>query len=84
MNAIKTARRLIESKPESLAARTLAELVLSLESETPFNLRPLYELDLKEFELALEILADWRIDRYAAGKAKLFDMSWQLRAQQPS
>ena len=81
MNAIKTARRLIEAKPESHAAQALAELVLSLESEGPFNLRRLYELDLKEFDLALQILAEWRIDRYAAGKAKLFDLSWQLRGQ---
>jgi hypothetical protein len=27
----------------------------------------------------MKLLADWRIDRYYMGKAKLFDVSWQHR-----
>lgn len=49
-----------------------------LESETPFDLSSLYRLDLQSFELATAILAQWRIDRYYAGKAKLFDLSCQV------
>ena len=79
MNAIKEAQRYIAKDPGSEAARTLALLVLSLESKEPFPLDKLYEMDLDRFELALEILKEWRLDRYYAGKSKLYDLSLQLR-----
>lgn len=80
MKAIKQARRFIEESPQDRNARTLADLVLALEdNERSFDLASLYMLDLKYFDLALEILRDWRLDRYYAGKAKLFDLSWQVR-----
>ncbi|CDN87053.1 hypothetical protein BN948_01472 [Hydrogenophaga intermedia] len=79
MNAIKNARKLIAADPTSNAAVTLASLVLALESEGDFNIHRIYDLDHEVFELALEILKEWRIDRYYAGKAKLFDMSHQVR-----
>lgn len=82
MNAIKTGRRLIAEHPDSLDARIVSALVLALESEQPFHLGGLYQLDLKTFELALEILREWRLDRYYAGKAKLFDLSWQLQGME--
>ena len=78
MNAIKSARKFIVANPASESARTLALLVLSLESETQFNVTELYKLDLETFDLAIDILKQWRIDRYYAGKAKLFDLSMQV------
>ena len=63
--------------PTSEAA-TLARLVLALESEVEFDLASLYELDIKDFDVAMKILGEWRIDRYYAGKAKLFDLSHQV------
>ncbi len=78
MNAIKSARKFIVANPASESARTLALLVLSLESETQFNVTELYKLDLETFDLAIDILKQWRIDRYYAGKAKLFDLSLQV------
>lgn len=80
MNAIKTARKFIEANPSSEAARTLAQLVLALESESPFHVGALYSLNLTSFDLAIDILKEWRIDRYYAGKAKLFDLSVQISA----
>ncbi|MEO7243267.1 MAG: hypothetical protein ABIW85_10180 [Variovorax sp.] len=79
MNAIKTARKHIKNDPAGASSRTLAQLVLALESDSPFALAELYKLDLKSFELAIDILHEWRIDRYYAGKAKLFDLSMQVR-----
>jgi hypothetical protein len=79
MNAIKEAQRHIAKDPFSESARTLAQLVLTLESKEPFALERLYELDLDRFELALQILKEWRLDRYYAGKSKLYDISLQLR-----
>ena len=78
MNAIKTARKLISADPASEASRTLAQLVLALESEGNFGVTDLYKLDFKRFELAIDILKEWRIDRYYVGKAKLFDLSMQV------
>ncbi|RYZ11768.1 MAG: hypothetical protein EOO24_05400 [Comamonadaceae bacterium] len=78
MNAIKTARKYIQSQPDSERARTLAKLVLALESESSFQVAQLYQLDLESFDLAIDILKEWRIDRYYAGKAKLFDLSLQV------
>ena len=79
MNAIKEARKLIARDPFADSAKTLVDLVLSLESKVSFPLERLYELDMNTFDLALEILKEWRLDRYFAGKAKLFDFAVQLR-----
>lgn len=81
MNAIKEARHIIKSEPESEAARALAHLVVSLESEADFPLASLYGLDLTTFGLAMKILTEWRLDRYYAQKGKLLDMSQQLSIQ---
>lgn len=70
MLSIKKARKLIEDKPHDDAARILAELVQALENELPFVLGRLYDLDYKRFELALEIMAEWRLDRHFSSKAK--------------
>ena len=79
MNAIKEAQKFIAKHPESEAARTLAQLVLTLESHEPFPLDKLYALDLARFNLAMEILREWRLDRYYAGKSKLYDLSLQTQ-----
>lgn len=75
MRAIKKSRRLILNQPQSLAAQTLSRLILSLENETDFSISDLYQLDLKEFDLAINLLEEWRLDRFYEGKAKLFDVS---------
>lgn len=80
MNAIKTARKLIASDPSSDKSRALARLVLALELESAFDITSLYTLDLKTFEIAIEILKEWRIDRYYAGKGKLLDLSFQVES----
>jgi len=79
MNAIKVARRFIETDPTNESAQILAKLVLALESENSFELVQLYDLDYKSFQLAIDILKEWRLDRYYASKSKLFDLSLQVR-----
>lgn len=78
VNAIKEARRFIERQPDHPTARVLSRLVLALESSHSFELVTLYDLDYDGFQLALDILREWRLDRYYAGKAKLFDLSMQV------
>ncbi len=75
MLAIKKARKLIETNPNDPASQIIAALVLALESETHISVAQLYELDNKRFELALEILDEWRLDRHYASKLRLLDSS---------
>jgi hypothetical protein len=81
MNAIKLARRFIETDPTNESAQVLARLVLALESEHSFELVTLYQLDYKSFQIAMDILKEWRLDRYYASKSKLFDLSMQITEQ---
>lgn len=82
MRTIKQARRLIERDPLSNEARVLAALVTALESDSSFSVKELYTLDERHFEMALQILNDWRLDRYYLGKAKIFDVALQAREYQ--
>jgi hypothetical protein len=50
-----------------------ARLILALESGHEFAVKDLYKLDLDDFDLAIELMRDWRIDRFYIGKAKAFD-----------
>jgi hypothetical protein len=58
MNAIKKARKLIESAPHSEAATTLSQLVGALESDQNFAIAELYQLNYADFNLAIDILKD--------------------------
>lgn len=74
MNAIKKVRRHIEANPKSEAARVLASLATSLADERGFPLADLYRLDLDSFDLAIELMRDWRLDRYYAARLRLLDL----------
>ncbi len=78
MLAIKKARKLIEANPGDPAAQIIATLVLALESETSISVEQLYKLDDKRFELAMEILSEWRLDRHYASKLRLLSTSNHL------
>jgi hypothetical protein len=79
MTALKDARRLIEDEPLSEAATTLADLVIALESEASFTLERLYTLKLADFDVATELISEWRLARYYAKKGKLLDLAMQVR-----
>jgi hypothetical protein len=38
-------------------------------------LSDLYQLDYDDFGLALEVMVEWRLDRYYASKLRLLDVS---------
>ncbi|MBL0943613.1 MAG: hypothetical protein IBJ04_04740 [Hydrogenophaga sp.] len=75
MQAIKSVRKLIQADPASSRSAVLAALVLALESEEPFNLTRLYGLPYEDFELALKLVQEWRLDRYYSAKYRLLDAS---------
>jgi hypothetical protein len=77
MLAIKKARKYIQSNPSDQAAQIISSLVLALECEGEISVAQLYKLDYPNFQLALEILSEWRLDRYYASKLRLLDASAQ-------
>jgi hypothetical protein len=79
MLAIKKARKFIQANPADPSAQIIAELVLALQSEATISVARLYKLDNKQFELALKILDEWRLDRHYASKLLLIDSSVQLK-----
>jgi flagellar biosynthesis/type III secretory pathway protein FliH len=87
MLAIKKARKLIQKSPESPTARTLSTLIIALETEQDFSLKTLYQLDLDDFDLAMDVLKEWRLDRYYMSKVRLMDVSLmveQIHAPAPA
>jgi hypothetical protein len=78
MNAIKKARKYMQENPASQSSKTLARLILALESEGNFHLADLYELDYDSFLLALSVMKDWRLDRYYTAKGQILDITLQL------
>ncbi len=79
MSALKQARRLIEKNPGSKESLALSRLVVSLETDQAILLKEIYDLEYNTFELAMNVMRDWRIDRYYASKVKLLDLSLQVK-----
>jgi hypothetical protein len=77
MRALKKARKLIESRHETQEAIKPSALVVALESEQLFKLSDLYQLNYDDFGLAVEVMAEWRLDRYYASKVRLLGASVQ-------
>ena len=77
MRAIKKIKRIIEKNPQEKAAQIFSKLITCLAEESEFSLKELYELNANEFELAIEVLEEWRLDRFYMGKAKVFDVAQQ-------
>ena len=77
MLAINKARKIILTNPDHPGAKVLAELVIALETGHPFPLNQLYTLNFEQFELSMQVLAEWRLDRYYSSKGRLLDLSVQ-------
>jgi hypothetical protein len=75
MIAVKQVRKIIQDQAGSPKAKTLSALVMALENEDPFDVSSLYQLDFDTFELSLNLLKEWRLDRYYSSKAKLVQAS---------
>ena len=80
MRAIKKIKRIIEKNPQEKSSQTLSKLITCLAEEADFSLKELYELNSNKFVLAIEVLEEWRLDRFYMGKAKVFDVAQQALA----
>lgn len=67
-NAVKNIAKYIKHNPETPAAATLRDLCAALESPQAFELARIYELDKKAFDLALDLLDEWRFDRHVVAR----------------
>lgn len=63
-NAVKTIAKYIRNNPGSSGEEILRGLCAALESQEAFEIHRIYELDKKAFELALDLLEEWRFDRH--------------------
>jgi hypothetical protein len=65
-NAIKNVAKYIRNNPDTEESAILTDFCKALESETLFDLHRLFGMKSKAFELALEVMADWRFDRHVS------------------
>lgn len=73
VNAAKKIRRFLEQGEQPEQVRVLTELAASLELGRSFDLKQLYEIDMRYFDVALELLRDWRFDHHIAARSKLLE-----------
>ncbi len=76
-NAVREVARFIKRSPETNDSMVLWEMCKALESKSVFELHRLFELNLKSFEMAMELLDEWRIDRWIVERRiqKYIDLS---------
>ena len=74
MNAIRDLRKYLLKNPTNQSAKILARLTVALANDREYLLSDLYQLPFEEFELAIAVMRDWRLDRYYASRIQLFDV----------
>lgn len=70
----KLEKRLLVKRKDDPAHQVLMRLVKSLCQNEDFRLSEIYELGYDDFELALNLMKDWRLDRYTKTKERLKEM----------
>jgi len=80
MRAIKKARKFIETDPASDVSVALSKLILALENDQDFALKPMYDLGMDDFNLLIEVMKDWRLDRFYEGKTKAISIALQANS----
>lgn len=71
MNNLKKIEKRILKNPDESASQVFIELIKALDQKLDFNLTAIYDLDYDDFQLVLEVLKDWRLDRYAKTRKRL-------------
>lgn len=81
MNTLKIIEKRIAKQPDSPETIIFMSLIDALGNEKPFALSELYLLNYDDFELALDILKNWRLDRYTKTKERIKNL---VQSQHPS
>lgn len=74
MNTLKKVEKRLLKMPDEPASQVFKDLIKALYQKEPFNLAAIYELDYEDFELALTVLKDWRLDRFTKTKERLKEL----------
>jgi hypothetical protein len=69
MDAVTVAEEFIAGHSSASDAAVLRHLLHALHDGTDFDVHKLYHLNLTNFDLAIEVLNAWRIQRYYRGGA---------------
>lgn len=74
-NAVKSIAKYVRKNEDEDASVILRELCEALETSKSYELAKLYDLKPKAFELALDLLSEWRFDRHLTERrfSKYFD-----------
>lgn len=71
MNNLKKIEKRILKTPDDPASQVFRELIKALDQKSDFSLSTIYDLDYDDFQLVLEVMKDWRLDRYAKTRKRL-------------
>ena len=74
MNTLKKIEKRLLKNPDEPASQVFKELTRALYQKERFNLAAIYDLDYEDFELALAVLKDWRLDRFTKTKERLKEL----------
>ncbi|WP_199776187.1 hypothetical protein [Chromobacterium vaccinii] len=73
MNAAKKIRRFIEEGHDPQQMQVLKELAAALEMGRSYDLSQLYDIDMRYFDVAIDLLKDWRFDHHISSRSKLLE-----------
>ncbi len=74
MNVLKELEKRLISEPNSPDNATFKGLIQALCMKEVFDIAMLYELTYRDFELAMSVMKNWRLDRYTKTKNRLRDL----------
>ena len=70
----KKIRRLMDAGDSPEQVQVLKELAVALQMKESFNIDRLYQIDQRYFDIAIDLLKEWRFDHHIASRSKLIDM----------
>lgn len=72
-NAAKRIRKLMDDNPDCRQLDILKQLALALQLKHDFNVHLLYEIDYSYFNIAMQLLEDWRLGHHIETRSKLME-----------
>ncbi|SCK24836.1 hypothetical protein [Vogesella sp. LIG4] len=73
MNAAKRLTKMLDSGESNSQLEVLKMLAIALHHKQAFDLALLYSIDYPYFQLALQLLDDWRLGQHLATRSKLME-----------
>ncbi|WP_137009506.1 hypothetical protein [Aquitalea aquatilis] len=65
---------LIDSGESPEQVQVLKEMTIALQMKDDFSIDRLYQIDQRYFDVAMDLLKEWRFDHHIASRSKLIDM----------